>query len=77
MLARYNSIHKMKGLSKQALHLHGPNLRVVFPLRGPRKPPGRGKMGKNYRIPLPGPTPRKWGKLTPKRGKITPKIQFL
>ena len=54
-------------------------LRVVFPLRGPGKPPGRKspKNGKNYKIPLPGPTPENGGKLPQKRGKITPKIQFL
>ena len=41
------------------------SLRVVFPLRGPGKPPGGNprKMGKKYKIPLPGATPENGEKI--------------
>ena len=52
---------------------------LFSPLQGPESLRGGNprKMGKNYKIPLPRSNPLKWGKLAPKRGKITPKIQIL
>ena len=46
-------------------------LRVVFPLRGPEKPPGRKspKNGEKLQNSPPRSDPRRWGKLPPKRGK--------
>ena len=46
-------------------------LRVVFPLRGPGKPPGwkSPNNGENCKIPLPGPTPKIGENCPPKRGK--------
>ena len=50
---------------------------VVFPYR-PGKLVGRKspEMGKNYKVPLPGLSHDFRGKSPPKRGRITPKIQF-
>ena len=46
-----------------------PGLRVVFPLEGPGSHRGGNprKMGKNYKLPLPGPTPEN-GENCPKKG---------
>ena len=54
-------------------------LRVVFPLRGPGKPPGRKspKNGEKLQNSPPRSDPRKWGKLPQKKGRITPNLQFL
>ena len=56
-------------------------LRVAFPLRGGAPESQRGgnprKMGKNYKIPFPSPTPENGEKLPPKRGKLTPKRKIL
>ena len=45
-------------------------LRVVFPLGGPRKPPGRRspKNGEKLQNSPPRSDPRKWGKIAPKKG---------
>ena len=53
-------------------------LRVVFPLRGPRKPPGRKspKNGETLQNSPPRSDPRKWGKLPQKGVKLLRKYKF-
>ena len=77
--------HLVTDAGCQVLHLVALNRRFLIEtcelfslLEGPGSLRGgnsRKKMGKNYKISLPGPTPQN-GKNPPKRGKITLKIQF-
>ena len=52
---------------------------LFFPLQSPGSPWGGNprKMGKNYKIPLPGPTPENGEKLPKNYRKNAPKIHFL
>ena len=62
-----------KSLRKQIVFNFWPLvLRVVFPLRGPGKPPGRKypKNGEKLQNSPPQSDPRKWGKIAPKITKI-------
>ena len=64
-------------LAKKPLSLTDGEL--FFPLEGLGSHWGgkHRKMGKNYKIPLPGPTPENGENCPQKRGKITPKIRLV